>query len=215
MIEIISHSKHAILSDMINSWYQKIDIFMLQSISGFTAVGIYNVGTQITEICKFIPVSINQSIRPAVLDLHNKNRSLFDYKLKSILSLNIYGSMLLAIILSVLAPVLIRTTSGAAFASSTVIMQIYAFTIVPVAINNTHWHYYSAYKLYKHGWIKPLTGLFANVLLNIVLIPPFHAIGAAIATLTALTAASTIGTALDGQTRPLFKITLTAFRVVH
>ncbi len=215
IIEVLGHSKHAVLSDVINSWYQKVDIFMLQSISGFAAVGIYNAGTQIIDICKFIPASINQSIRPALLDLHNKNRSMFDCKLKSILTLNIYGSLLLAVILSVLAPVLIRITSGASFANAAAIMEIYAFTIVPVAINNTHWHYFSAYKLYKHGWIKPLTGLCANVLLNIALIPPLHAIGAAIATLCALTAASTIGIAFNEQTKPLYKITLTAFRLVH
>jgi PST family polysaccharide transporter len=59
---------------------------------------------------------------------------------------------------------------------------------------------------------RAIAGAVVNVLLNLVLIPPFGALGAAVATLTAYAAATMVANAVTPSTRHLFAIELRSFR---
>jgi Na+-driven multidrug efflux pump len=58
---------------------------------------------------------------------------------------------------------------------------------------------FSVFSIYSHG-----AGAFANVALNLILIPAFGGIGAAIATVISYTCASYFVLLLSGRTRAIF-----------
>jgi PST family polysaccharide transporter len=62
--------------------------------------------------------------------------------------------------------------------------------------------------LLKLVFYRTLAGAIANVLLNLVLIPRYSAMGAAIATVISYGVAGVLANAFDARTRPIFLLQL-------
>jgi PST family polysaccharide transporter len=65
--------------------------------------------------------------------------------------------------------------------------------------------------LLKLGFYRTLSGAVSNVLLNLVLVPRYSAVGAAVATVVSYALSSVVANAFNSSTRPIFYLQMRSF----
>jgi len=92
-------------------------------------------------------------------------------------------SLVIAIPFAILAPLLVEMLFGVNYASSAAILRVHIWAGVAVFLGVASSQYLTAEGQQKMSLYRTLTGLIVNVALNVLLIPTYGAMGAAIATL--------------------------------
>jgi polysaccharide transporter, PST family len=170
--------------------YMRIDQIMLGQILGDHAVGIYSAAIRISEIWYFIPVVVASSITPMILNARKANKTLYHQRLQ--IAFN--STTLLAYIISL----------GMSFIAAPLILHLYgpAYTeAIPILIVHIWASIFVFLGVIRGIWLitEDLTGIYlqttilgslVNILLNLILIPRYGGLGAAIATVIAYATAS-------------------------
>lgn len=163
--------------------YMKIDVVMLGYLSSNTETGIYSLAQKISEVLCIVPVVLIDSAYPILakkfVDSNSKNgvhgQMLFD--------LAVGGSMLATLFAVALAAPIINTLFGAGYEQSIGIFYLHAWSCIAIALNTARHRWLAAIGLQKYVPVVTVVGLIANVGINLILIPAYGAMGAAIATL--------------------------------
>ncbi|PFD99359.1 flippase [Priestia megaterium] len=163
--------------------YMRIDQIMIGQIIGPYELGIYSVGIKLTEFWYFIPLALANSIFPSVVYLKDSNYNLYMLKLQKFYTVLTWGSIIIAIIVSVFADFIIVLLFGKTFAAASNILTISIWTSVFVfqGTARSKWIINEGLQKYIH-WFT-IVGLLINVVLNYFLIPIYSIKGAAIASL--------------------------------
>lgn len=171
--------------------YYKLDILILSSLLGDTAVGIYTSAYRIIDTLMFVPAAIMGALFPALSQLAGNERvALQGAVARSIKYLALLG-IPAAVGVFVLAPEIIRTLyasdgwSAEALSASTLNLQVLIFAwmlvfvnaVCPVTLN-------SVGRTVANVRIVSI-GIAVNVAANLVLVPRIGVVGASIATLLA------------------------------
>jgi len=117
--------------------------------------------------------------------LHARARSAEQY-LQGLLRLYVLMvriSLLIAVPLAVVSPMLIELLFGAGFAESSAVLRVHIWAAIAVFLGVASSQYLTNEGLQKLSLYRTLIGLVINVVLNLILIPVYGAMGAAIATL--------------------------------
>jgi PST family polysaccharide transporter len=103
----------------------------------------------------------------------------------------------------VVAPWLLRTLYGEAFASAGIVAQVHLVSVVFVSISVARGRVLVIHGLTRFAMCTALIGGAVNIVLNVVLIPQWGPIGAAIATVATHAMAAVGSTLLYKPTRAL------------
>jgi len=156
---------------------------MLGNIMNDREVGIYSVATRIAEMWYFIPMSIATSVFPSVIKAKRENHIIYMHRLEAFYCVMSMISMSVAAITFLFSNAIIRLLFGAEFAEAGPVLSIYIWASIPVFLNIATTQFLIAENLTRIALYRTLAGSLANILINIVLIPKYGTIGAAIATL--------------------------------
>lgn len=189
--------------------YVRIDTIMLSIIEGDAVVGWYNAAYNLVVGFKIIPQIFMNALFPLMSSCSVSSPDLLKkmYE-KSFNYLFIFG-LPLAVIITLLANKIIISIYGDLFYPSTIALQILAWDVLLVFLYSC-----SAFVLIsigKHNKMAVFAGsaAFLNVILNLILIPSYGYIGAAIATIVAegfLLISYMYLNFLSSYTIPIFKI---------
>jgi len=169
------------LAGIFTRMYSYIDQVLLSILIGDKELGWYSVAYKITFALQFIPTAFAAAIYPAMSNYYQHAKE----KLTRLFEESMYFLMLICIPASIgialVAPSLITTIYGTAYEHSILPLQILilalpaVFLSFPVgsALNSTFLQHINTTNL-------GLT-MVLNIILNILLIPPLHHVGAAIA----------------------------------
>lgn len=162
--------------------YFKIDSVMLFHLKGDVAVGIYNAAYNLIFVLVFIATSIGLAVFPAIARNFRKNTpwavKVYKGSFKILLALGIPISV--GIVL--LADKIINLVYGYDFNMSVFALQVIIWTLPFMFITDLSGRILGAIdKQRVVCWIAGL-GALVNIVLNLVLIPKFSYIGAALAT---------------------------------
>lgn len=165
--------------------YSKLDQLMLQHIASSLEVGVFSVGILPVSALYFLPVVITTVLLPSMTRLKNTSTTKFNSEIRRILFVAIAAGLFLAVLMCAFAPLLIKTVFGEAYLKSVLVMQITAFSIVPVFFGTllNIWIVNNGQE--QSHLERTIFGLVINVIANILLIPDFGSVGAAIASLLA------------------------------
>lgn len=158
------------------------DRIFITNMVGIETTGVYSVGYQIGMIINLIATSFNQAYTPWLYSKLKENIVVTKIKIVKFTYLYFVIIILIAVILSLIAPVFLNFFVGKEFGNSSIyvawIALGYAFNGMYFMIGN--------YILYaqKTSYLSSVTFLIAivNVALNYLLIRKYGAIGAAMAT---------------------------------
>ncbi len=184
--KLLKSSWHFILPAVMVSVYGQTDKFMLKQMISDSEIGYYSTATALCTSWCFVLQAIIDSFYPTIMeDYKAGNLASYERKNKLLYALTFYISAFVSVFFCFLAHPIIRILYGDAFLAAVSPLQIItwytAFSYLGVARNA--WIVCENRQKYLK-WVYGSAAV-SNVLINLLLIPPFGASGAAAASLIA------------------------------
>jgi polysaccharide transporter, PST family len=203
--QLLKESWPLILSGMAIMIYVKSDQFILGLMAGNHETGIYSVAARISEVWFFIPTAIVPSFFPSIMEAKRISKEIYYDKLQKLFNLMSLISITIALTMTFLSKWIVVFLFGNSYAEAGAVLAIHVWSGIFVFLGVSSAKYYIAENLQKNYFYQTLIGAISNVLLNIILIPKFGALGSAIATVIAY-GLSLFSCSLFVTTRPLAKM---------
>ena len=205
---LLKESWPAILSSIAIMVYMRIDQLMLSSLSSNKELGLYSVALRFSELWYFIPTIIVNSVMPTFTRLKKLSYKLFMSILRKLFLKLTIISYTLAIIITFFSDKIISITYGEAFLGAGSILSIHIWSAVFVFIGIGMSPWLINMGMLKYSLIQTSIGAMINIILNMLLIPKYGGIGAAIATLVAYAFAGFLLNICFKETRIIFRMQL-------
>lgn len=192
--------------------YMKIDLIMLESMVVPDILGAYSAAAKLSESWYFIPVAICTALTPMLLAYKQESSALFERKLKELYSMLIWGSVSVAILVTVLSAPLVKVIYGDKFLQAAELLAVHIWSGVFVCIGLINSiSLLSQDRLYQN-LLRTSMGAIINVVLNLLWIPLWGALGAAYATLIAYAFTAWISIVFFKNGRNEFLMTIQSIR---
>ncbi len=201
---LLADSWPLMLSGIAIMVYMKIDQIMLGQMLGDEAVGIYSAATRISEVWYFIPIIIVASVFPAILEAKKQSETLYHQRLQRLYDLMVWLSVAVALPMTFLAGPIVVLLYGPAYAEAGTVLAIHIWASVFVFLGVASGQWFIAENRQILSFQRTLMGAVANVLLNLIFIPKFGPVGAAVATVLAYSIAAFLFDAVTKETRAMF-----------
>ena len=195
-----------LLSGVAAALYLKIDQIMLAQLVNTEAVAYYAAAAKLSEFWYVFPVLI-ANVYTAQLS-HSRFKAYHTYKstLQQLIVVLTLIALLLSLFIWLLSQPLITLVYGESYQASGAILSIHIFASIFIFQRAVLSKWLIIEKLYKYSLVSNVAGAVINVLLNLVLIPKYHGIGAAWATLISYMVASYGFLFINYKTRSYIKI---------
>ncbi len=201
--DLLTQSWPLLLSGMAIMVYMRIDMIMLKLMKGDVAVGIYATATRVSEVWYFVPMAITSSVAPAILRAKNNSKVCYD-RISKLFSLMSLISIVLGSAIALSAGWIIHFLYGDPFRAAAPVLAVHIWASIFVFLGVAQGPWDLSQDLLKLSLYRTLSGALSNVLMNIVLIPKYSAMGAAIATVISYAISGVFSNALDSRTRKIF-----------
>jgi len=205
--KLLKESWPLILSGLAVMVYMKIDQIMLGQILDTTAVGLYSSAVRLSEVWYFIPTALVSSTAPSIYSAKKElDEAAYYKKIGQLLRILSGIAIVIAVPMSFTSSMLMTSLFGEAYSAAGPVLaiHIWAALFVFMGVGTSPW--FIAEKLAHLSFRRTLLGLITNVGLNLILIPSYGGIGAAVATVISQSVATFFSHATHLKTRKLFKI---------
>ena len=187
---LLTASWPLILSGVANAINLRADQLMLGTMAGTDAVGTYAAAARLSEVWYFVPAAIAASVFPAMVRAHAGDRTSFDRWMTRLYDLMIALALPIAIGVSLLAGPLVAILFGPEYAASAPILAVHVWAGPFVFLGAALSRWLIAEDRLKFSLARHGAGAIVNIGLNLVLIPAYGGLGAAISTLVSYAVAS-------------------------
>ena len=203
---LLSKSYHFFIAGVLIMVYTQIDKIMLGKLTDVTTVGIYSAAMAISTLWVFVPNALIESARPIIMASKSKSENLYNRSFKQLYCSIIWISIGASILISLLSKPLILLIYGNQFIESVSILVILIWSRMFSLIGLTRSIWLTVENLGKFQVVFVGIGAFLNVILNLIFIPHYGAVGAAYSILIAEVVSTFFAVLLFRETRPLFKL---------
>lgn len=176
-------SKHFIVSSLMVVIYAQTDKIMLKQMLGNSAAGLYSAAVSTAGLTSFIFCAIIDSFRPVIFKYKDQNNKKYESSIEQLYGVVIYFALLQSLVITILAPLLIQVLYGSSYSQSSDVLRIVVWYTTFSYMGPVRNIWILAENKQQYMWIINLSGALANVIMNLLLIPVFGMIGAAIASL--------------------------------
>ncbi len=214
---LLRESWPLILSGLSVMVYMRIDQVMLGQMLNNEAVGIYSAAVKISEMWYFLPIAIVASVYPAIISSKEKSESLYQQRMQNLYDLMVYISVFVALIVTFSADWIVISLFGDAYSEAGFVLAVHIWIGLFVSLGVASSKWFLLEKLSRLIFYRTLYGALLNVILNLLLIPPFGIKGCLIATLISYSFAALWFDAFSTKTRKAFvmKIKALSFRSLY
>lgn len=182
-LNLLRDSWPLILSILAIMIYMRIDQIMIGQMLGDKQVGLFSAAVKISELWNIIPVAIVSSVFPLIINYKNKNENTYYKNLQKLFNLMSMYGVGVAIVMTFSSRAIVELLFGAAYAPTATVLMIHIWAGVFVALGIASETWLVAENLQKYSFYRTLNGSFANIALNVFLIPKYGIDGAAVATI--------------------------------
>lgn len=181
--EMLSRSKYYILPSLMVMIFQHTDRIMIKLMMGETETGFYSAALACVGVSGFVFSAVIDSARPVILEQKKTNPELYEKRMIQLYSVITCISLVQSLAMTVLSKPIIHVLYGDQYAPAAGILCVAVWYIT-----------FSEYGSVRNIWILAegkqkyllwinASGALANVALNLIMIPVWGGIGAAIASL--------------------------------
>ena len=163
--------------------YLRIDQVMLGEMVGSREVGIYSVAVRMVEVWAFIPPAVYYSVFPGIVEAKAENEELFYGRLQQFYNSMALAAYAIAIPVTFLAPWLVRTLYGSAYAPGGLMLAVLIWGNLFTSLEMARGSLMMTMNWTRLYLVIVALGAVLNVGLNYVLIPRYGGMGAVIASL--------------------------------
>lgn len=200
-LRLMSMSWPFLLSALAASIYLKVDQVMLHAFSTSREVGQYAAAARISEIWYFIPIAAASSLLPMLVLHRREDPEAYRSNLQRAFDLNAWMAISLSLSITILAVPGIALLYGADYAESADILRIHTWAAPFIFMGTVLGRALIAEDRRTFEISRHTGGALLNIALNLILIPRFGGIGAAVATVASYAFASYVACALYGPAR--------------
>lgn len=198
---LMSMSWPFLLSALAASVYLKVDQVMLHAFSTSREVGQYAAAARISEIWYFIPIAAASSLLPMLVKRRLEDPRLYRANLQRAFDVNAWMAIALSLSITILAVPGVALLYGADFDGTADILRVHTWAAPFIFMGTVLGRALIAEDLRKFEISRHAVGALLNVTLNLLLIPRFGGMGAAIATVASYAFASYAACAFYGPAR--------------
>ena len=190
--------------------YMRLDMVMLKMMKGDFAVGLYSAATKVSEVWYFIPTAIVSSVSPAIIKVKD-NPELFYGRLRRLFSVMTLTACVIGAIVGFSSRAIIHLLYSNTYrgAAPVLAVHIWASVFVFLGVAQSPWDI--SENLLRLSFYRTAAGAAINVAMNLILIPRFSAMGAAIATVVSYAIAGVFANAFSARTQPFSIMQLKSF----
>ncbi len=152
---------------------------LLVQLGSTAQAGYYAAATRLSEALYFLPVIACTALFPAVVRSFAIGGKHYAQRMEALYGLLLWGGLVIAAPLSLLAPWLIGLLFGADYAAAAQVLRIHAWSLPLVALAVARSRALIAEGLVRFNLLASVVNLTLNVALAWLLIPPLGAAGAA------------------------------------
>ena len=167
------------LAVIFNFLYDKIDILLISKFTDFSQVGYYNIGYGIYKASSFAFSFLLISGLTHVSYLSRRNSAVKLFFKKYALWFLFIG-IILNVILFFASDFMIKLIYTDKFSNSVFILKIVSFAVIGLALNNLTGMILNGLGLFRENMYVTFTGLIINIILNIIFIPLYGIVAAAV-----------------------------------
>ncbi|MFI3173424.1 MAG: flippase [Eubacteriales bacterium] len=209
---LLGKGYHFILSGLMVAVYGYMDKIMIGEFMDDTAVGYYGAAMYICQLWPFILTAIIDTFKPAIYEhKQTENKVLYEKRMTQLYAAVIWISIAVSVGITLFAKWIILILYGQEYLPAVAALRIItwytAFAYIGVA--KTIWLVAEDKQKYEKRLC--VMGAIANVILNIIFIPTYGIIGAAVATLVTQIITNFIMPLLIPEIRTIGKQTIDAF----
>ena len=180
---ILAKSVPFILPSLMVSIYGYTDKFMLKQMLSEIEVGYYSTATTICGMWCFVLTAIIDSVYPTIMSAYKKSITIFEKRNKQLYAIIFYVSVLVSLIICSFGKIIVNILYGPYYTPSVSALRVVtwytSFSYLGVA-RNAWIVCENKQKYLKYIYIS---AAICNILMNLVLIPKYGIIGAALASL--------------------------------
>ena len=189
MRSLLKDSGPYVLSIAAIAAYMKVDIVLLGVLASDTEVGVYSLCQKLSEVLYILPVVVVDVLYPQLArhqagpqaQLSMPGASTTQTFFDATLAAALLGTALAIVLVSWLVPL----AFGEPYRRSAEIFQVHAWSCIGIATAHARYKWMAAVGLQRLAPAVTLFGLVLAVLFNLLLIPHWGGLGAAVATVTA------------------------------
>ncbi len=159
--------------------YMRIDQLLLRTLSGERELGLYSAMLPFSQAWHFIATTICASATPLLVNLHDQEPAAFMRRVADLFTLMFWSSLLVCIAMLFAARPLVSWLLGNEYQGSAQVLALHVFSNIPVFLGVAQARYLSIVGNTRAILIQALCGMAASIILNLLLIPRYGAMGAA------------------------------------
>jgi len=186
-VKLLKDSWPLMLSGLVVMVYMRIDQILIKHMISEEAVGYYAAAVRICEAWYFIPVTLCNSIFPAIVNAKNVSEEFYNNRMQKLYDLLAWLAIGIAVPVTIFSDQIITILFGSNFAPASPVLIIYIWAGVAVFLGVASSQYLINENLTKLSFTRTSIGMVINVILNLLLIPMYGIVGSAIATLVSYT----------------------------
>lgn len=207
---LLKHGWPLILSGLAVMIYMRIDQIMLGQMLNDKAVGIYTAAIRISEVWYFIPMAIVGSVFPTLLEAKKTSEALYLEKFQKLYDILVILALVIAIPVTFLANQIVEALFGHEYLEAGTILAIHIWTALFVFLGVASGKWFLAENRQILAFQRVFLGMVVNIALNLLWIPQYGGIGAAVATLISQAVAALLIDVIHKETRVMFRMKLKA-----
>ena len=203
---IVKQSFPLLLSGAAIIVYQRIDQVMIGNMISKESVGYFATAGKFLDVVLYIPTILVQTITPLLVQWKSENRNKYELMSQRFINIIVWLSILMALFVSFLAYWLIRYTYGVMYLAAVPILQIIAWKVVGMALSSSGGQLIIIEKKQKYAVIRNLCGCMVCIMLNLIFIPRYGAVGSAIVTICTVMTSGYLANSFIPPYRKFFKM---------
>ena len=181
--KMLKNSRMYILAALMLVVIQNTDHIMLTLMVGKAENGFYSASITAAGILQFVYTAIIDSYRPVILADKKEASGEYALNMTRLYSLTLYLSLAQSVVFTLGGKIIIGLLYGADYAQAVPVFRILVWFLAFAVMGSVRNVWILAEQKQRYLWIINLSGALFNVVLNLMLIKPFGACGAAFASL--------------------------------
>ncbi|WP_276367343.1 flippase [Chryseolinea sp. H1M3-3] len=213
--KLLSKGWPLIFSGFMIMIYMRIDQIMLGEMINDYQVGTYSAALKLSEIWYIIPTIICNSFFPSIIEAKKLGEETYFRKIQNLFNILFILSFVIAIVVTIFSDLIIHILYGTQYKDAATILSIHIWTSVFVFVGVGSSSFFIVENLQLKTFTRTALGAVVNIGLNVILIPKYLAVGAAVATLISQFLSSYAFDLLSPKTYVLFRMKSRAFLAIN
>jgi PST family polysaccharide transporter len=173
---------------------------------GVEASGVYAVAARMSEVWYFIPQLLAAAVFPSLLRTKLVSAELYRQRMRMCLAAFALVATAIAVFITIFAGPIVLTLFGEQYGGAAAILQIHIWGGIFIFQRAVASKWMIAEDLFMFSFVSHGVGALLNIVLNLVLIPHWGAIGSAVATVISYAGASYLFTFCSRRTWPMARM---------